>query len=192
MRIEPLGIDGAWIIRPPQFLDERGVFLEWLRQEHIRGATGAEFPVAQANLSRSRTGTVRGVHFSVAEPGQGKYVTCASGAVRDVVVDVRVGSPTFGQWRDVVLDDDDHTCLLIEPGLGHAFQALTDATVVYLCTTVYDPPTERAVCPVDPDLGIDWSGSPPLILSEKDRDAPTLADARRQGLLPTLRGDPAE
>jgi dTDP-4-dehydrorhamnose 3,5-epimerase len=188
MKVEPLGVDGAWVFRPRLFPDDRGVFLEWLRQEHLVSATGREFPVAQANLSVSRRGTIRGVHFSVATPGQGKYVTCAAGAVRDVVVDVRLGSPTFGQWRDVVLDDIDRACLLIEPGLGHAFHALSEsATVVYLCTTVYDPPTEKAVTPIDPALGIDWGDVEAAILSDKDRDAPTLAEAEASGDLPRYR-----
>jgi dTDP-4-dehydrorhamnose 3,5-epimerase len=185
MDVEPLGISGAWVLRPRLFPDDRGVFLEWLRQEHVQAATGHEFPLAQANLSVSKGGTIRGVHFSVATPGQGKYVTCAAGRVRDVVVDVRVGSPTFGQYVDVVLDDSDRSCLLIEPGLGHAFQALSgSATVVYLCTTVYDPPTEKAVSPLDPALGIDWADVGTATLSKKDRHAPTLAEAMRRGDLP--------
>jgi dTDP-4-dehydrorhamnose 3,5-epimerase len=152
-------------------------------------ATGAEFSVAQANLSVSRRGTIRGVHFSVADPGQGKYVMCASGAIRDVVVDVRAGSPTFGQWRDVVLDDAERTCLLISPGLGHAFQALSEsATVVYLCSTVYDPPTEKAVSPLDPALALPWADVDGAIVSDKDRAAPTLTQALERGDLPTYRG----
>jgi len=189
MKVEPLGIAGAWVLRPTQLPDERGVFLEWLRQEHVLATTGGSFPVAQANLSVSRRGTIRGVHFSVADPGQGKYVMCASGAIRDVVVDVRAGSPTFGQWRDVVLDDAERTCLLISPGLGHAFQALSEsATVVYLCSTAYDPPTEKAVTPLDPALGLPWMDEPPAIVSARDRAAPTLAQALARGDLPRYRG----
>jgi dTDP-4-dehydrorhamnose 3,5-epimerase len=187
--VEPLGIDGAWVLRPRQFPDDRGVFLEWLRQEHVVRNLGHEFPLAQANLSVSRRGTIRGIHFSVANPGQGKYVTCAAGAIRDVVVDVRVGSPTFGQWRDIVLDDNDRACLVIEPGLGHAFQALSaTATVVYLCTSVYDPPTEKAVTPLDEALGIDWADVEAATLSDKDRDAPTMAEAEARGELPHNQG----
>jgi dTDP-4-dehydrorhamnose 3,5-epimerase len=183
MDIEPLAIDGAWVLRPPRFPDSRGVFVEWMRQQHAERAWGQTFDLAQANLSVSHRGTVRGIHFSVALPGQAKYVMCAAGSVRDVVVDVRVGSPTFGQWRDVVLDDAEHACLLIAPGLGHAFQALTDsATVVYLCSAVYDPPTEKGVTPFDPALGIDWAT--PAIVSSKDRQAPTLDVAQAQGDLP--------
>lgn len=189
MEVEPLGIDGAWVLQAPQFRDDRGVFLEWLRQEHLLAATGAEFPVAQANLSVSRRGTIRGIHFSVADPGQGKYVMCASGAVRDVVVDVRAGSPAFGQWRDVVLDDVDRACLLIAPGLGHAFQALSEsATVVYLCSTGYDPPTEKAVSPLDPAIGLGWYDLDSAIVSDRDRAAPTLAEALDRGDLPLFRG----
>lgn len=188
MDIEPLGIDGAWLVRTQHFADDRGVFLEWMRQEPVRAAWGADFDLAQANLSVSRRGTIRGVHFSVASPGQGKYVTCASGRIRDVVVDVRQGSPTFGHWRDVVLDDEDRGCVLIAPGLGHAFEALSDtATVVYLCTTVYDPPTEKAVTPLDPTLDLPWTAGPEASISDKDRNAQTLAEAGRHGLLPRYR-----
>lgn len=188
MHIESLGIDGAWVVRPQQFVDDRGLFLEWMRQEPVLRAWGAEFDLAQANLSVSRRGSIRGIHFSIASPGQGKYVACVSGRIRDVVVDVREGSPTFGQWRDVVLDDEDRMCTLIAPGLGHAFQALSDsATVVYLCTTVYDPPTEKAVTPLDPTLAMPWSQVDPTV-SAKDRAAPTLAEAAGQGLLPRYLG----
>ena len=188
MEIEPLGIDGAWVMRPRQFEDDRGVFLEWIRQGPVVEATGAEFSLAQANMSVSRRGTIRGIHFSVATPGQAKYVVCASGAIRDVVVDVRVGSPTFGQWRDVRLDDKDRSCLLISPGLGHAFQALSDsATVVYLCSTVYDPPSEKAVTPLDFALGLDWQDVGSVTVSDKDRAAPSLAEAAALGHLPAYR-----
>lgn len=179
-------IEGAWLLQHEQFSDERGVFLEWFRGDAIVAKTGGRFPVAQANLSRSRRGTIRGIHFSVASPGQGKYVMCVEGQIRDVVVDVRVGSPTFGRWCDVLLDEADHRCLLIEPGLGHAFQALTDwATVTYLCSTVYDPPTEKAVDPLDSALAIGWAQPDEAVLSTKDRAAPTLAVAEATDGLPT-------
>jgi dTDP-4-dehydrorhamnose 3,5-epimerase len=183
VHVQPLGIAGAVLLRPALLPDERGVFTEWLRQPDVVAATGAPFPLAQANLSVSARGTVRGIHFSTAEPGQAKYVTCAAGSVRDVVVDVRVGSPTFGRWVDVVLDDVERACLLIAPGLGHAFQARSEgATLVYLCSTPYDPATERAVDPFDPALGIAWSDVGPV--SAKDRSAPGLAQAAAQGVLP--------
>jgi dTDP-4-dehydrorhamnose 3,5-epimerase len=188
VRAEPLPVPGAVLVHPALLTDERGLFTEWLRQDVLAEVAGQPFDVAQANLSVSRRGTVRGVHFSTADPGQAKYVTCVAGAVRDVVVDVRVGSPTFGRWCDVVLDDVDRACLLVGPGLGHAFQALsTSATVAYLCSTSYDPATEGAVHALDPSLGIGWVDVGTL--SPRDRAAPTLAEARDRGLLPRFRGE---
>lgn len=186
MRTERLGIAGAVLLRPSLLADERGLFTEWLRQPDVVAATGAPFGLAQANLSVSVRHTVRGIHFSTAVPGQAKYVTCAAGEVRDVVVDVRVGSPTFGRWVDVTLDEADRACLLVAPGLGHAFQARSaSATVVYLCSTPYDPAHEGAVDPFDPALGIGWTEGGPV--SAKDREAPSLADAAARGLLPRFR-----
>ncbi len=135
---------------------------------------------------------LRGIHFADVPPGQAKYVTCATGAVLDVVVDIRVGSPTFGQWDSVLLDDVDRRAIYLGEGLGHAFCSLEDdSTVLYLCSAGYNPAGEHGIHPMDPAIGIDWpttarDGSPlePL-LSEKDTAAPTLAEAAEQGLLPT-------
>ena len=127
---------------------------------------------------------VRGVHFADIPPGQAKYVTCVRGAVLDVVVDLRVGSPTFGTWEGVRLDDTERAAVYLSEGLGHGFCALTDdATLTYLCSASYSPTGEHGVHPLDPDLGIDWPTEAPL-LSAKDETAPTLAEALASGLLP--------
>jgi len=182
--VQPLGIEGAWLIEPAQHRDARGVFLEWYRAADQTAATGSPMQVAQANLSSSAAGVVRGIHFADVPPGQAKYVTCVAGAVLDVVVDVRVGSPTFGSHRAVRLDDRVRNAVYLAEGLGHAFCALTpDATLVYLCSTAYAPQHEHAVHALDPHLGIDWPVDEPR-LSPKDADAPTLAEARQAGLLP--------
>ena len=127
---------------------------------------------------------VRGIHFADVPPGQAKYVTCVSGAVLDVVVDIRVGSPTFGDWEAVRLDDTDRRAVYLAEGLGHGFCALTGgATVAYLCSATYRPGHEHGIHPLDPELGITWPAGAPA-LSAKDADAPTLAQARAAGLLP--------
>lgn len=174
MKIRPLGIGGAWEITPQQHGDPRGRFLEWYRHDRLAEAVGHRLELAQANLSVSARGVVRGIHYADVPPGQAKYVTCVSGAVLDVVVDVRRGSPTFGRWEAVRLDDVDRRAVYLAEGLGHGFCALTDgATLAYLCSTTYHPAAEHAVHPLDPALGIDWpTGSP--ILSDRDAAAPLL------------------
>ncbi|WP_425577998.1 dTDP-4-dehydrorhamnose 3,5-epimerase [Streptomyces glaucus] len=177
---------GAWILEPKVFPDDRGSFHEWYRGREFREATGYDLSLAQANCSVSRWGVLRGVHFADVPPGQAKYVTCVRGAILDVVVDIRVGSPTFGRWEAVRLDDDTRHAVFLAEGLGHAFMALTDdATVVYLCSTGYAPEREHEVHALDPDLGIAWPEDIEPVLSPKDAGAPSLAEARRAGLLPT-------
>ncbi|MFI2374384.1 dTDP-4-dehydrorhamnose 3,5-epimerase [Streptomyces sp. NPDC018964] len=183
--MKPLSIEGAWLHRPDVFPDERGSFHEWFRGADFRASTGHDFSLAQANCSVSRRGTLRGVHFADVPPSQAKYVKCVRGAVLDAVVDIRVGSPTYGQWELVRLDDETHASVYLSEGLGHAFLALTDdATVVYLCSEGYAPQREHGVHPLDPGLGIAWPTDVEPLLSDKDAAAPTLADAAAQGLLP--------
>ncbi|RJK95343.1 dTDP-4-dehydrorhamnose 3,5-epimerase [Vallicoccus soli] len=188
MEIRELAVPDAYELTPRQFPDDRGTFLEWYRHEALTEAVGHPLDLRQANCSVSRRGTVRGIHFADVPPSQAKYVTCISGAVLDVVVDIRTGSPTFGTYDAVRLDDVDRRAVYLSEGLGHAFVALTDdAAVVYLCSTTYSPGREHGTTPTDPDLGIDWqalSGADPL-LSPKDEAAPTLAAAAEQGLLPS-------
>ncbi|MFF5025136.1 dTDP-4-dehydrorhamnose 3,5-epimerase [Streptomyces collinus] len=180
-----LGIADAWVLEPKVFPDERGSFHEWYRGAEFREATGYDLTLAQANCSVSRRGVLRGVHFADVPPGQAKYVTCVRGAVLDVVVDVRVGSPTFGRWEAVRLDDDTRHAVFLAEGLGHAFMALTDdATVVYVCSAGYAPGREHGVHPLDPGLGIPWPEGVEPVMSAKDAEAPTLAEAERSGLLP--------
>lgn len=193
MEYRELSVPGAWEITPKQFGDPRGVFLEWFKAGKFEEALGHPLDLQQANLSVSSAGVLRGIHFADTPPGQAKYVTCPKGAVLDVVVDIRVGSPTFGQWDSVLLDDTDRRAIYLGEGLGHAFMALEDdSTVMYLCSTGYSPGREHGIHPLDAEVGIDWpttarDGSPltPL-LSDKDLAAPTLTEAQAQGLLPTL------
>jgi 5-epimerase len=129
---------------------------------------------------------VRGLHFADMPPGQAKYVYCSAGALLDVVVDVRVGSPTFGMVEVVELDAAGCRAVYLAEGLGHAFVALEDATAMtYLCSTPYNPVAEHGVNPLDPELALPWPTGLTPILSEKDAEAPSLAEAREAGLLPS-------
>ena len=186
--MEQLSIAGSFLLAPRIHTDERGQTLEWFRGTEFAGDLGHRLALAQANLSVSRRGSVRGVHFADVPPGQAKYVTCVRGAVLDVVVDVRVGSPTFGRNNPVDLDDRNRRALYLAEGLGHVFIALTDdATVVYLCSQPYAPDREHGVHPLDPALGIPWPDGIEPLLSAKDAAAPSLAEAEAAGLLPDYR-----
>lgn len=185
MKIEPLSVEGALLVTPLQHGDPRGLFLEWYRADRLAEAVGHPLDLAQANLSVSAGGVVRGIHFADVPPGQAKFITCVRGAALDVVVDLRVGSPGYGRWDAVQLDDVERRAVYLEEGLGHGFCALTDDTVmIYLCSTGYRPEREHSVHPLDPDLAIDWR-TPHPVLSDRDGAAPTLAAARAAGVLPT-------
>ncbi|MFF9812191.1 dTDP-4-dehydrorhamnose 3,5-epimerase [Streptomyces sp. NPDC014006] len=185
MKVNPLGIEGAWEFVPQQHGDARGLFLEWYKAERMAEAVGHPLDLKQGNLSVSAAGVVRGIHFADVPPGQAKYVTCVRGAVLDVIVDVRVGSPTFGQWEAVRLDEKDRKAVYLSEGLGHGFCALTDdATVTYLCSEGYAPQRERTVHPLDPAIGVEWPVGGEPELSAKDAQGPTLQQASEAGILP--------
>lgn len=199
--MDPLSVEGAWVFTPRVHADARGSFLEAFRAADLPGG----FDLAQVNCSVSRRGVLRGLHYADVPPGQAKYVMCVSGSVLDVVVDIRTGSPGFGQVAQVTLDDESRRAVYVAEGLGHAFLTLSEqATVVYLCTQGYNPAGEHGINPLDPALGIDWPLAAPLpsgpllsgplpsepllsgpLLSEKDAAAPTLAEALEKGLLPS-------
>lgn len=185
MTVQALPIAGSWEVRPKVFGDARGAFSEQFTAASAHEILGRHFEVAQVNLSTSAAGTIRGVHFADVPPGQAKYVWCTAGAALDVVVDLRVGSPTFGRWHAVRLGAD-RNAVLISEGLGHAFVALEDCTAVtYLCNAPYTPQREHSVSPFDADLAIDWPElGRPWIVSDRDRAAPSLAQAERMGILP--------
>ncbi|MBW8870866.1 MAG: dTDP-4-dehydrorhamnose 3,5-epimerase family protein [Leifsonia sp.] len=186
MQIRPLDVAGAFEISPVHYDDSRGTFLEWYRFDALEEAVGRSLDLRQANLSVSKRGVVRGIHFADTPPGQAKYVTVPRGAIIDYVVDLRVGSPTFGASAEVRLDDVDRKAVFLAEGLGHAFVALSDDTVVnYLVSSTYSPTLEHGISPFDADVALEFPAEAgELIVSDKDRDAPTLAEAREQGLLP--------
>jgi dTDP-4-dehydrorhamnose 3,5-epimerase len=186
--VQPLGIEGAWLYTPTVHGDDRGSFAEAFRGAEFAAALGYRLDVAQVNCSISRRGVIRGIHYADVPPGQAKYVSCVAGALVDVIVDLRVDSPSFGKWEAVQLDDVTRRAVFLAEGLGHALMALTDrATALYLCSTPYTPGREHGVHPLDPVIGIAW----PLdeeqtapVLSDKDAAAPTLEEARQAGQLP--------
>lgn len=179
-----MSIDGVWLFTPLVRPDDRGVFLESFKADQFEATVGHSFDLRQMNISVSRGGTVRGVHFADVPPSQAKYIQCFSGRILDIVVDIRVGSPTYGRFDAVELDDQARGGLYVSEGLGHAFCALSDtATIGYVCSAPYSPGREHGIHPLDPDLALPWPDSD-IVLSPKDAGAPTLAEAREQGLLP--------
>lgn len=187
MQIRELSIPDAYEITPKQHADDRGLFLEWYRFDRLEEAVGHSLDLKQGNTSVSRRGSVRGIHFADIPPSQAKYVTATHGAVLDFAIDIRVGSPTFGQWDTVLLDDKDRRAIYVSEGLGHCFVALTDdATVSYLVTDVYNPTHEHGINPLDPEVELVFPiDAGDLLLSPKDTDAPGLSEAAASGLLPT-------
>jgi len=185
--ISPLEIADAYVCAPRPFGDDRGIFLEWFRGDALDKVTGRAFSPVQANHSISRLGSLRGLHYADVPPGQAKYVYCPLGAVLDIAVDLRTGSPSYGKHAALRLDDIDRRGVFLSEGLGHAFLALTDeAHVTYLVSTPYNPSAEHAIDPLDPELALPWPAAElDLVLSEKDSAAPKLADVEALGLLPS-------
>jgi dTDP-4-dehydrorhamnose 3,5-epimerase len=187
VQIRELSIPDSYEITPEQHADDRGVFLEWYRFDRLQETVGHSLDLRQGNTSVSKRGSVRGIHFADIPPSQAKYVTAPYGAVLDFVIDIRVGSPTFGKWDSVLLDDKDRRAIYVAEGLGHCFVALTDnATVSYLVSDVYNPTAEHGINPLDEDIALAFPAEAgELLLSPKDTDAPGLAEAAAAGLLPT-------
>lgn len=187
MQIRELSIPDAYEITPKQHADDRGLFLEWYRFDRLEETVGHALNLRQGNTSVSKRGSVRGIHFADIPVGQAKYVTATHGAVLDFAIDIRVGSPTYGQWDTVLLDDKDRRAIYVSEALGHCFVALTDdATVSYLVSDVYNPTREHGINPLDPEIGLRFpEEAGELLLSPKDTEAPGLAEAAAAGLLPT-------
>ncbi|MDQ1587903.1 MAG: dTDP-4-dehydrorhamnose 3,5-epimerase [Microbacteriaceae bacterium] len=186
VQIRELEIPDAYEVTPVVHRDDRGEFLEWYRFDRLEETVGHSLDLRQGNLSVSRRGAVRGVHFADVPRGQAKYVTVAAGSAIDFVIDIRVGSPTFGHWDSVLLDTVDRRAVYVAEGLGHAVVSLTDDTVLsYLVSDVYSPGREHDIDPLDPELGLEF-GLPAaeLLLSPKDTAAPGLRAAADAGLLP--------
>lgn len=173
MQTVPLTLSGPILIAPEVHGDERGFFVETFR-EAVLSEMGIAHGFVQDNQSRSRQGIVRGMHY---QPGQSKLVRCARGAILDVLVDIRRGSPQFGEWEAVTLDDVAHRQLYVPNGFAHGFCVLSDiADVTYKVSTYYEPGAESGFAYDDPAVGIDWPQADTLIASARDREAPTLAE----------------
>ncbi|WP_242640766.1 dTDP-4-dehydrorhamnose 3,5-epimerase family protein [Streptomyces kasugaensis] len=184
--VSELKIPNAFRITPRQIPDRRGSFYEAFRSAALTEAIGYPFRIGQANYSVSRRGTLRGIHATSLPPGQAKLVTCVRGAVLDVAVDLRVGSPTFGEFEITHQDEESGVSVYMADGLGHAFLALTDDVCMnYLCSTEYVPGTMIDVNALDPQLGIPWNLTCDPVMSDKDAAAPNAAEAIAAGLLPT-------
>jgi dTDP-4-dehydrorhamnose 3,5-epimerase len=174
VKVVPARLEGPVIVEPVVHRDERGFFTETYRRSLLAEA-GIHDDFVQDNHSRSARGIVRGIHY---QPGMAKLVRCARGAILDVVVDLRRGSPTFGEWEGVRLDDENLRQFYCPDGFGHAFCVLSEsADVLYRCSSYYDPETEGGVAYDDPAIGIEWPADLDLVPSERDRSAPRLAEA---------------
>ena len=184
MQIRPLDIEGAWEVTPRLFPDPRGLFTEGFRVDHLAKHIGHELAVRQTNISVSTAGALRGIHYADVPPSQAKYVTATSGVFVDYVVDLRVGSPTFGRWDSLVLDSVDRRAVYLSEGLGHVLACVEDGTAVYLCSEVYAPSRERTVSPLDGDVALTLPEGFRPVVSERDAAAPSFADAQSRGLLP--------
>lgn len=188
MSLKELSIAGAYVATHGVLPDERGLFREWFKADEI-ASVDKDFSVQQANYSKSSQWVIRGIHYSLAPQGQSKVVTCASGTIVDVLVDVRNGSPSYMKIEYVELSEDSGKVVYIPSGVGHGFIVESEsAAVVYLTSSGYAPEFEKAICPTDKELGINW----PLpvgeegIISKADMEAPSLAQAKELGILPTF------
>ncbi|WP_265444999.1 dTDP-4-dehydrorhamnose 3,5-epimerase family protein [Flexivirga meconopsidis] len=186
MEIAPLEIAGAYVVTPRQFPDDRGVFMEGFRGDKLAEHLGHRLDVVQTNISVSSKGAVRGIHYADVPPSQAKYVTAVGGSFVDYIIDIRVGSPTFGQWTSVELDTETRRAVYLSEGLGHCLAARADnSTAVYLCSAAYNPEREHGINPLDPQIGLRFPDGIEPVLSPKDTAAPSLAQAQADGLLPS-------
>jgi dTDP-4-dehydrorhamnose 3,5-epimerase len=191
MPFQPMGIQGAFVFIPVRHQDSRGHFQESFKLSSLEKELGVGFEVKQVNQSTSAKGVIRGIHFADNPPGQAKYVSCLKGAIWDVVVDLRIDSPTFGEWEGVEVSAANGKSVSIAEGLGHGFLSLEEGSVVsYLCSEEYNPKTERQINPLDKDLSIDFSGFgskfgiEEFLLSDQDKKAQGFKEALESGLLP--------
>ncbi|GAA4304368.1 NDP-hexose 3,5-(Or5-) epimerase [Actinomadura luteofluorescens] len=194
MHVRETAVPGAYVLTSDHHSDRRGGFFEVMRADVLEAVLGRPFVPRQINCSTSRRNTLRGIRGVTVPPGQAKYVTCVSGAVRDIVVDLRVGSPAFGHHAVNELYAGSGRSVYIPEGAGHAFLALTDDTCVcYALSSTHAPEAQISINPLDPDLALPWGTTEPPLLSDGDAAAPSMAETVSAGLLPRWRepGDPS-
>ena len=186
MTITALSLPGAFLLTSPVHADARGWFREWFQRAPFADA-GFTFDVQQANVSFSVRNVVRGLHYSLAPEGQAKVVTCVAGTLNEIIVDVRVGSPTFGKYEQLSLSGDDGRAVLVPVGVAHGFSVMSEfAVMTYLLSSPFAPALELEINPFDPALAVPWELVGPAVISPKDADAPTLDERRRAGQLPAF------
>ena len=184
MKTSTLKISGSWLIEFQKFEDSRGYFYESFKEEDFQKQIGRQLSIKQTNTSSSSKGSVRGIHYALVPPSQAKLVQCQRGSIKDYVIDIRVGSPTFGEFEEIALSENSPTAVFIEEGLAHAFVALENNTIVtYYVSEIYNPEREKGINPFDQTLNVKWPDVE-LIISEKDKEAISLQEAKTQGLLP--------
>jgi len=184
MHITETAVPGAYLLTPTVLTDERGAFHEAVRTAELERVTGQPFRPEQVNYSTSRRNTLRGIHSVTVPPGQAKLVTCVRGAVRDVVVDLRPGSPAFLRHDCNLLDPVTARSVYVPEGVGHGFLTLTDDTCVcYVLSTAHVPGTQIDIDPLDPDLALPWQFTDPPLMSPKDAAARSVAESLDAGLL---------
>jgi dTDP-4-dehydrorhamnose 3,5-epimerase len=184
MQINEFAFGASWIVESDIYLDGRGSFRESFRRDKFLEFSGIDFQIEQSNCSVSSKGVLRGIHYSVARAGQVKWVSCLEGEIQDYVVDLRVSSPTFGQWKSIAITSASGKSVVIGNGIGHAFEAMTENSIVaYSLNSSYEAETERTINPFDVQLAIQWKVETP-ILSNRDRFAPSLNDQISQQNLP--------
>lgn len=184
MNLHELSISGVFVLESPVWGDDRGFFREWFKLADLRAA-GVDFQAQQANLSMSQRNVVRGLHYSVAPEGQAKVVTCVFGDLDDVIVDVRVGSPTFARVEIVHLSASEGRSVLLPVGVAHGFCVTSEsAALSYLLSSPFNAPLELEIDPFDREINVAWTVSGEPIVSEKDAAAPSLAQRQAAGELP--------
>ena len=191
MKFHPLEIEGAWQVESKIWPDERGIFREWFKAEQSSIFLERDFKVEQANMSCSNFGVIRGIHYSLAKNGQSKWVTCVSGSVLDLIVDIRPKSPTFKKYKLIQLNAEEGISLFIDAGLGHGFLSLADNSIVtYLLDSQYSSKDEFTINAFDPEIHINWNlqsyGVNKVIQSNKDLNAPSLITRFNNQELPNL------
>jgi dTDP-4-dehydrorhamnose 3,5-epimerase len=180
VEIKETGIEGLLVLCPRVFRDERGYFFEAFNDEVYKKA-GLNFNFVQDNISKSKKNTIRGLHYQKGEMAQGKLCQVVFGKVLDVAVDIRYGSPTFGRHYSVELSEENHLQIWMSPGFAHGFAVLSDEAIFsYKCTQLYSREHESAILYNDPELGINWRVTDPVV-SEKDLNAPLFSEYRKNG-----------